>query len=269
MPNPLDVLFILLAGCGAGAITGLIGASAVAVAVPILVVFAGYEPYEAIAIALAIDIFVSIVAAYSYSNHSRVDLRAGAWIASASVTGAIVGSWASSFLSATTLGGGSGLITLGIGLAFVARPGIMDGSLLSDIPYIERLRKQETFLMAAAGLVIGIICGVVGAGGGMVILLSLVILLDYPIHRAVGTSVLIMIFTAGAATIGHGMYGALDIRAAVLGAAAGGAAALVASRYANAAPERVLKRVVGIIYIAFGLLLAVTKLCFPGHTGFA
>ncbi len=265
----LYVLFILLAGCGAGVITGLIGASAVAVAVPVLVVFAGYDPYEAIAIALAIDIFVSIVAACSYSSHSRVDLRAGAYIASASVAGAILGSWASSFLSAATLGGGSGLITLGIGLTFLVRPGVMDGRLLNDVPYIDRLRQQKTFLMVAAGLIIGLICGVVGAGGGMVILLALVILLDYPIHLAIGTSVLIMIFTAGAATIGHGMYGAIDIPAALMGAAAGAGAAVVASRYANAAPEHVLKRIVGVIYIAFGLLLAIAKLGFPGHTGFA
>lgn len=265
----LYLLFVLLAGCGAGVITGLIGASAVAVAVPILVVFAGYEPYEAIAIALAIDIFVSLVAAYSYSNHSRVDLRAGAFIASASVAGAMLGSWASSFLSATTLGGGSGLITLAIGLTFFARPSIMDGNLLKDMPYVDQLRQQETVLMTAAGLAIGIICGVVGAGGGMAILLCLVILLGYPIHMAVGTSVLIMIFTAGAATVGHGMYGALDVPAALMGAAAGGGAAVMASRYANAVPERVLKRIVGIIYIAFGLLLAIAKLGFPGHTGFA
>jgi hypothetical protein len=264
----LYVLFVVLAGCGAGAITGLIGASAVAVAVPILVVFAGYDPYEAIAIALAIDIIVSIVAAYTYSNHSRVDLRAGAVIASASVAGAILGSWASSFLSATTLGGGSGLITLGIGLTFFARPGIMDGRLLRNVPYIDRLREQKTVLMIAAGLVIGIICGVIGAGGGLVILLCLVVLLEYPIHMAIGTSVLIMIFTAGAATVGHGMYGALDVPAALLGAAAGAGAAVAASRFANAAPERVLKRIVGVVYIAFGLLLAVAKLCFPGHTGF-
>ena len=52
-------------------------------------------------------------------------------------------------------------------------------------------------------MMIGFICGFVGAGGGMMMLLILTSVLGYELKTAVGTSVFIMAFTAftGAAPI--------------------------------------------------------------------
>jgi hypothetical protein len=64
----IEILVILLAGWGAGVVTGLIGASAVAVVTSSLVTFLGYSPYEAIGVSLATDVVASLTAAYTYSG---------------------------------------------------------------------------------------------------------------------------------------------------------------------------------------------------------
>ena len=53
------------------------------------------------------------------------------------------------------------------------------------------------------GVLIGFICGFVGAGGGMMMLLILTSVLGYELKTAVGTSVFIMTFTALTGAVSH------------------------------------------------------------------
>lgn len=53
------------------------------------------------------------------------------------------------------------------------------------------------------GTAVGSICGFVGAGGGMMMLLVLVSVLGYELKTAVGTSVFIMAFTALTGAVSH------------------------------------------------------------------
>ena len=255
-----EIIILLIAGWGAGVVTGLIGASAVAVVIPILVVFGGYEPYTAIAVALSIDIFASSIAAYNYTSHGNIDIRHGLQIAVASVTGAMIGSWLSSYIPSSSLGGGSGLITLSIGVVFFLKPDTLDGELIKGYDIVKIFKKRKIISGILIGLVIGLIAGIVGAGGGMMILIALVILLDYPIHKAIGTSVLIMIFTAFSGAVGHAIYGDLALYSIIFGGIGGIVGAQSASKFANLSSEKLLKRVVGIVFMALGLMLALFKL---------
>lgn len=256
----IELILLLVAGWGAGVVTGLIGASAVAVVIPILVVFGGYEPYTAIAVALSIDIFASSTAAYNYNTHGNIDIRHGLQIAVASVTGALLGSWISSYIPSSSLGGGSGLITLAIGFVFFLRPNTLDGDMIKHYDIVKVLKKSKILSGVLIGLVIGMICGIVGAGGGMMILIALVIVLDYPIHKAIGTSVLIMIFTAFSGAVSHAYFGELALYSVIFGGIGGIIGAQSASKFANVSSEKRLKRIVGIVFMALGLMLAVFKL---------
>ena len=65
---PYEYIIIFLAGWGAGVVTGLIGASAVAVVNPMLVIFLGYNVYHAIGIGLSVDVFSSSASAAIYKR---------------------------------------------------------------------------------------------------------------------------------------------------------------------------------------------------------
>ncbi|MFP4001325.1 MAG: sulfite exporter TauE/SafE family protein [Thermoplasmata archaeon] len=251
-----EIVVLFLAGWGAGVITGLIGASAVAVVVPTLMIFLNYEAYVAIGVGLAIDVFASSMAAYTYDEHGNTDLRAGLLMAVASVIGAFIGSWFSTPIPSPRLGGTSGFITLCIGLAFFIEPHTETGRNFQEMRIVKtikkRLKKRKHVSSVFIGLGVGIIAGVIGAGGGLMFLLALVIALDFPMHKAVGTSVIIMIFTASSGAVGHIFYGDIMLTAILIGSVGGVIGSRSASTFANLATEKRLKKAVGVTFMVLG-----------------
>ena len=63
--------------------------------------------------------------------------------------------------------------------------------------------KKRAVQSVVRGVLIGFICGFVGAGGGMMMLLILTSVLGYELKTAVGTSVFIMAFTALTGAASH------------------------------------------------------------------
>lgn len=59
------------------------------------------------------------------------------------------------------------------------------------------------------GIIVGFICGFIGAGGGMMMLLLLTSVMGYELKTAVGTSVFIMTFTALTGSVSHFAIGGL------------------------------------------------------------
>lgn len=69
---------------------------------------------------------------------------------------------------------------------------------------MESVNPKKRFIQAIPrGMSIGFICGFVGAGGGMMMLLILTSVLGYELKATVGTSVFIMTFTALTGAVGH------------------------------------------------------------------
>jgi len=83
-------------------------------------------------------------------------------------------------------------------------------------------------------VLIGFICGFIGAGGGMMLLLILTSVLGYELKTAVGTSVFIMTFTALTGALSHVAIGGMpDPLALSVCIAATLAGARVAALFAN------------------------------------
>ena len=68
-------------------------------------------------------------------------------------------------------------------------------------------KKNLVFLIGAA---VGLICGMFGAGGGMMIVLALTVLVRYDFRTAVGTSLLIMTATALCGAVSHFLIGGVS-----------------------------------------------------------
>jgi hypothetical protein len=79
-------------------------------------------------------------------------------------------------------------------------------------------------------------------------------------HSAVGTSVLIMVFTALTGAVGHGLYGPFPVSAALIGAFGGGIGAWMAARFANLASEEKLGKVIGAFFLVLGIITTVSEL---------
>ena len=103
------------AGIGAGLGTGFAGMSAAAVISPMLITFLHMDPYLAVGIALASDVLASAVSAYTYGKNKNLDIRNGLLMMAFVLLFTMVGSYVSSRVPSTTMGGFSTVMTPGGG----------------------------------------------------------------------------------------------------------------------------------------------------------
>ena len=198
----LTILVTFFAGMGAGLGTGFAGMSAAAVISPMLMTFLGVDPYMAVGIALSSDVLASAVSAYTYGKNKNLDIRNGLIMMAAVLTFTVVGSFAASLVPAATMGNFSVFMTFLLGVKFIVRPVMTTKEAMQGVS-----RKKRAVQSLVSGMLIGFICGFVGAGGGMMMLLLLTSVLGYELKTAVGTSVFIMSFTALTGAVSHFVIG--------------------------------------------------------------
>lgn len=240
-----------IAGIGAGLGTGFAGMSAAAVISPILITFLDIPAYQAVGIALASDVLASAVSAYTYGKNKNLDIKNGLVMMAAVLVFTLVGSWVSSLLPGTLMGGFSIFMTLLLGIKFLVRPVMTTKERMSAVPPKTRLIQS-----IVCGTLIGFVCGFVGAGGGMMMLLILTSVLGYELKTAVGTSVFIMTFTALTGAVSHFAIGGLpDMLTWVLCVVFTLLWARIAAVFANRAQPKTLNRATGVVLVVLGLAL--------------
>jgi hypothetical protein len=175
------IIVCFFAGMGAGLGTGLAGLSAAAVVSPMLITFMGIPAFEAIGIALASDVLASAVSAYTYGKNKNIDLKHGIVMLISVLVFTLVGSYIASLVPNGTMGGFSKVMTLFVGLKFIFKP-VMNTGERQNV----KSEKQKMIQSILCGVLIGFICGFVGAGGGMMLLLVLTSVLGYELKLAVG-----------------------------------------------------------------------------------
>ena len=244
-------IICFIAGIGAGLGTGFAGMSAAAVISPMLIAFLGMEPYAAVGIALASDVLASAVSAYTYGKNKNLDIKNGLVMMAVVLVFTMVGSWVSSLLPGTAMGGFSFFMTLLLGIKFLVRPVMTTKENMAVVS-----PKKRFFQSVACGIMIGFVCGFVGAGGGMMMLLILTSVLGYELKTAVGTSVFIMTFTALTGALSHfAIGGAPDMWCLVFCVLSTLLWARVAAKMANKASPIVLNRATGTVLSILGICI--------------
>ena len=247
----LEVIVCFIAGMGAGLGTGFAGMSAAAVISPMLITFLGMPAYQAVGIALASDVLASAASAYTYGKNKNLDIRNGLIMMAAVLIMTMAGSWLASLMPDSTMGSFSVIMTFLLGVKFIASPVMTTKELMNGVS-----RKVRMLQSVVCGIVIGFICGFVGAGGGMMMLLILTSVLGYELKTAVGTSVFIMTFTAFTEAVSHFAIGGLpDISCLALCIIFTLIWAEIAARFANKAAPITLNRVTGVVLVVLGLVM--------------
>ena len=231
------IIVCLFAGCGAGLGTGFAGMSAAAVITPMLVTFLGIPAYSAVGIALASDVLASAVSSYTYGKNKNLDIKNGSIMMAFVLLFTVVGSYVAGLLPDKTMGSFSVMTT--------------KEAMQSVDP------KKRVIQSIFSGALIGFICGFVGAGGGMMMLLILTSVLGYELKTAVGTSVFIMTFTALTGSVSHFIIDGdiPDILVLTLCIIFTLVFARIGARIANKASTITLNRATGAILIVLGVVV--------------
>ena len=237
-----------VAGIGAGLGTGFAGMSAAAVISPMLITFLDVPAYSAVGIALASDVLASAVSAYTYGRNQNLDVKNGVIMMATVLCFTLVGSWISSLVPGTAMGGFSVFMTLLLGIKFIVRPVMTTREKMGTVSGGKRAVQS-----ILCGMLVGFICGLVGAGGGMMMLLILTSVLGYELKTAVGTSVFIMTFTALTGAVSHfAIGGAPDPGVLLFCVLSTLLWARIAAKFANRAAPAVLNRATGVVLTVLG-----------------
>ena len=253
----MQILFTILvtffAGMGAGLGTGFAGMSAAAVISPMLITFLHMDPYMAVGIALSSDVLASAVSAYTYGKNKNLDIRNGLIMMASVLLFTVIGSYIASLVPSRTMGNFSVFMTFLLGVRFIVRPVMTTKEAMQGVS-----PRKRAIQSLVCGCLIGFICGFVGAGGGMMMLLILTSVLGYELKTAVGTSVFIMTFTALTGAVSHfTIGGAPDWTVFALCVVFTLLWARIAAVFANKATPRTLNRATGVILVILGLVVLI------------
>lgn len=246
-----SLIITFIAGMGAGLGTGLAGLSAAAVITPMLIVFLKVPPYQAVGIALASDVLASGASALTYAKNKKIDIKNGLVMMMAVLLFTAIGSYFASFIPDAAMGNFSIFTTFLVGLKFLLSP------VNTTVEAQESVDpKKKTIQSIVAGILVGLVAGVIGAGGGMMILLILTVILGYELKTAVGTSVFIMTFTALTGAVSHfAIDGLPDMRLLLLSVVFTLIFALIGASFANKVNTKVLNRSTGLILTVLGAII--------------
>lgn len=222
-----------------------------------LITFLDVPAYSAVGIALASDVLASAVSAYTYGRNQNLDVKNGLIMMATVLCFTLVGSWISSLVPGTAMGGFSVFMTLLLGIKFIVRPVMTTKEKMGTVSGGKRAVQS-----ILCGMLVGFICGFVGAGGGMMMLLILTSVLGYELKTAVGTSVFIMTFTALTGAVSHfAIGGAPDPGVLLFCVLSTLLWARIAAKFANRAAPAVLNRATGVVLTVLGAsILAVNYL---------
>lgn len=225
-----------------GVSLGLLGGGGSILTVPILVYVAGQDPKVAIATSLLVVAVTSAAGAVSHARAGRVRWRVGLVFGAAGMAGAYAGGRLGGSLPGDWL-----LIAFGIMMAVTA-VAMLRGRRARDATDADH--GHPTARIVLDGVVVGLVTGLVGAGGGFLVVPALTLLGGLPMHVAVGTSLVVIALKSVAGLAGYLQSVAIDwpLALGVTAAAIGGT--LVGGRLAGRASQEVLRRGFGWFVIA-------------------
>lgn len=246
----MDILIYIIGGLLAGIATGLVGLSAAVIIAPLFATMLGMDPYIAIGIALASDIFASSTSAFNYIRYKNINIKNSLMMASTVIIFTIIGSILSRDMNPYNLNSLLNIFVVVLGFRFLIYP-------VKDRTKGPFLKPGKMVLLQSLlwGSVIGMISGYFGSGGGLSMLAVLTLVLGYGLKHAVGTSVFIMTFTAFVGATTHIIIGGTLWLPLIIASIAAFIGANFASIYANKINEKTLNQIIGVFLILYGTSL--------------
>jgi len=179
-----------------GGAVGLLCGGGSILTTPLLVYVLDFTPKEAITASLFVVGVTAIFGLVGHARAGRVQWRTGLIFGGAGMTGAFIGGQIGSHLP--------GALLLG---AFSVMMGVTALAMIRGRTTVERahLKRLPVFRIILDGLVVGLVTGLVGAGGGFLVVPALALLGGLPMPIAVATSLLVVAMKSFAGFAGYAL----------------------------------------------------------------
>lgn len=244
------MIYALIGAVAIGLVLGLLGSGGSILTVPVLVYLAGEPSKVAIAESLAIVGIIAAFGALPYARQRLVDWRSVLYFGVPGILGTYGGAALSAYVP-----GPAQLMLFAVVMLFAA--GLM---LRGRKEAAGETRRQPLWLIAAEGLAVGVLTGLVGVGGGFLIVPALVLLGGLSMRMAVGTSLLII---AAKSAAGFWKYTAVlaatslavDWQLIGIFALIGVAGSFVGNRLSQRVPQAALRKGFAVFLLAMGVFI--------------
>ncbi len=179
-----------------GAAVGLLGGGGSILTTPLLVYVLDFTAKEAITASLFVVGVTSLFGLISHARAGRVQWRTGLIFGAAGMTGAFIGGQVGSHLPGTLLLG-----------AFSVMMGVTAVAMIRGRKSIKSAHHKglPVFRIIFDGLVVGLVTGLVGAGGGFLVVPALALLGGLPMPIAIATSLLVVSMKSFAGFAGYAL----------------------------------------------------------------
>lgn len=234
-----------------GICLGLLGGGGAILTVPLLAYVAGLEPQQAIATSLLVVGVTSAVGAIAHARAGRVRWRVAALFGAAAMAGAYGGGRLAAFVPGSVLLIGFAVLMIAAALAMLR--GRRDDA--DSGPAEQSVARLPVAKIVAQGAAVGVISGLVGAGGGFLLVPALALLGGLPMPAAIGTSLVVISLQSFAGLAGHLAGASIDWRLAALVTAAAVVGAVIGSVLSGHVAPAVLRKAFGWFVLAMAAVV--------------
>ncbi|GKV73716.1 sulfite exporter TauE/SafE family protein [Pseudarthrobacter oxydans] len=251
----LTLVLVLALSVVIGLSLGVLGGGGSILTVPILVYVAGFEAKEAIAASLFVVGITSAVSVISHARGGRVMWRTGLIFGAAGMAGAFIGGLLGGHIPGQILLIAFAIMMVATSVAMLRgrkKKKNDDGA----APVKHELPLGRVLL---DGAVVGLITGLVGAGGGFLVVPALALLGGLPMSVAVGTSLVVIAMKSFAGLAGYLTTVQLDWGITLGVTAAAIVGSLIGSKLAGRIPEAALRKAFGWFVLAMGTFVLIQQ----------
>ncbi|MCW3843487.1 sulfite exporter TauE/SafE family protein [Micromonospora yasonensis] len=235
-----------------GVSLGLLGGGGSILAVPLLVYVAGLPAKEAIATSLLVVGATSAVGVLPHARAHRVRWRTGLVFGLAGMTGAYAGGRLAAFVPAAVLLTGFAVMMLATAVAMIRGRRSAEGR---PVPH-----ELPVFRVILDGIVVGLVTGLVGAGGGFLVVPALALLGGLPMPVAVGTSLVVIAMKSFAGLAGYLSSVSVNWGLALAVTAAAVVGSVLGGRFAGKIPADLLRQAFGWFVVVMGVFVLAQQL---------
>ncbi len=258
--NIAHIIILISIGLFTGLLTGLTGASGVILVVPCLNILCNFTIHEAIGTSLMVNVITALAISFVYFKHKNIDFGSGLWIAAGSIFGSQIGTMYASGIKGVSLGIAFEIFMIAMG-AMIWSKGIRAGSMTKQSKSIFKFRNSilKTLTTLVLGFLVGIMTGIFGAGGGGMILMILILVLNFPLRLAIGTSSFLMTITALSGVLGYAGHGSVKWASGIIIGLSSAISGIASAKFANRVNDKILSKAMGGIFIFLGVIMFVVQ----------
>jgi uncharacterized membrane protein YfcA len=239
----MSELTILLIGAIVGFLSGLLGKGGSAITTPALQIFAGINPFAALASPLPATLPTTISASMAYSKEKLISKKVVTGCILLGIPATFLGSVFSDRIGGSTLMILTAIFVLTLGISFFVIHTVPDISTESKIPF---------WKIAFVAIPVGFLSGLLANSGGVLFGPLFIRFLKMPTKQALASSLLVAAGLAIPGTIAHWYLGHIDWKIVLFLSISSIPFSYLGARLAIRMNNQLLERIFGIMLIAFG-----------------